>query len=319
MKKVLMLFFCTFILYGCGDGIDENTKIDPPKGSTIPKVSITEAELTGYRVDVKSTIINNGGSGIVEVGYLYNLSGREAPSLENPKSKKKVLYHIGSTEFAESFNLLPRYDYDICFYAKNGVGVAYSEIERVTSPYMDINLLLPGRYKVLTHTSYLNGVYPTYEVKIEEENGEYFIYGLMCTPLGLSSDKTKLKIEYLYSTEGNEFWNYTIRIPYQKSGLNVDFYEQTYPTALVNGSWIMNENSNDLDIEGYLYYYEREKEEVVIELKGGYGLVMCDPITHEIKLDNHFPPVELVLGKNTYPGDSDQYPRPDCKLVRIME
>lgn len=319
MKKVLMLFFCALILYGCGEDTVENSKIDPPKDATTATVSLTEAKLTGYRVDAKAAIQDDGGSGIIEVGYLYNLSGGEKPSLDNPKSKKKVLYHVGNTEFAVSFNLLPRYDYDICFYAKNGVGVAYSEVEKVTSSPKDIELLLPGRYKVVTHTSYLNGVYPTYEVKIEEENGEYFIKGLMCDPFGLSADKTKLKIEYLYSTEGNQFWNYTIRIPYQQSGLNVNFSGQSYPTLLVNGAWMLSEESNDFDIEGYLYYTESAKEEVIIDLYGGYGLVMCDPITHEIKLDNHFPPVELVLGKNTYPGDSENYPRPACQLVRIMD
>lgn len=307
MKKVLMLFFCSLILYGCGEDAKEPKPIVETQK---PEVEFSQLDLKNYEVIAKAKVLNNGGDGIKETGFCYNTKSEGIPSLENSKSHKVLVTYSPEQDLETLIKLHPETEYEIVFYAINEKGITYSDIKPIHTGVKDIDLLLPGIYRVTDNTSYFGGSVKDYNIEIVFEDGEYVMYGLMCEPLKAPFKSTRLLIE-LTKIEGNE-WKYEFTIPYQLSGLNVKFENVTYPTLVVNGGWLLSDNVSSFDIKGELIY----NESLEINLSTGYGLVMCDPITHEIKLDNHYPPVELVLGKNTYPGNSEQYPRPDCLLIR---
>lgn len=308
MKKVLMLFLCTILLYGCADDKEEIVQTKPTEKPAVGPLSV---QIEGYQASLSAKVISDGGSGIRETGFCYNFSEDGVPSLENVKSRKVILTYVPGGELSKVLKLHPEKEYQFVFYALNEKGTSYAEVITAKTPAKDIQLLLPGTYTVSKQVSYLSGDIKDYNVQIKNENGKYFIYGLLCEPLGASASLSKMELLVTEDKESTQ-WNYNLVIPYQQSGLQVNFQNSKYPTLLVNGAWLLNNEERSFDVQGTLTY----DEGVQINITTGYGLVMCDPLTHEIKLDKNYPPVELIIGPATYPGDSEEYPRPDCKLLR---
>ena len=310
MKKVLMLFLCSLLLYGCSDDKEDVVITEPTEK---PAVEFLTVQIDGYQTTLTAKITSDGGAGIQETGFCYNLSDDGEPSLENVKSEKRIVTYSPGKDYTKVLNLHPEKNYSVVFYAINRNGITYTEAKSFNMPEKDIDLLLPGTYLASKQVSYLSGNIKDYNVQIKNEDGKYFIYGLSCEPLGVSAALSKLELIVEKNNESAE-WSYTLTIPYQLTGLNVNFQNNKYPVLLVNGAWLFNDAEPSFDVKGSILY----SDAVEVNMTTGYGLVMCDPLTHEIKLDTNYPPVEVVLGPSSYPGDSDQYPRPDCKLIRVI-
>ncbi|MGL5318448.1 MAG: hypothetical protein ACRC9Q_07115 [Bacteroidales bacterium] len=299
-----MLFLCTLLLYGCAEDKEE---IVPSGPTEKPSVELLAVHIDGYQAILTGKVSKDGGAPIVETGFCYNLSVDGVPSLTNAKSKKVIVTYSPGGEFSKVLKLHPEQEYQFVFYAINSNGITYADVRTAQTAEKNIQMLLPGIYTVSKQFSYLSGNIKDYNVEIKNENGKFYIHGLLCAPLGAPSTMSKLELQV---TENNdsENWGYDITLPFQQSGLIVNFQDSKYPTLLVNGAWLLSETESSFDVKGSVTY----NEGVEINLSTGYGLVMCDPLTHEIKLDRNYPPVELVLGPSSYPGTSDEYPRPDC-------
>lgn len=134
--KVLIIFALLFSLYGCSSDEDEPQKSQLPTFKTSSN-SLFPSITSGEYVDgvwhniaaCSATILDNGGTPIIEYGFCWVKNTTDTPSLE--KGEKII---VGTDDFVGVYNaklLVELYkNYNVRAYAINSSGVSYDDMKR---------------------------------------------------------------------------------------------------------------------------------------------------------------------------------------------
>ena len=297
------------VLQACaGDSLEQYQK----EADSVPVLGAVDSELSGYTLRVTGAVINNGGGEILETGVCYNLAADGTPMHSNGKSK--VIPALGlDHSFKQEIMLMPEKEYTVCTYALNSKGVAYSEPVNIVTGKIDYTILLPGTYRATKQYAYhTQAEYDDYMVTISYENGQFLVHGLGCSPdLEWDASAVKLRLEANHVvTDTTDY--HQINIPMQMVGQLKD--EFVNPVLCLSSGWMINGDSTDpKDITGVI----TTEDEVVLWLETGYCFAYCDPITHEINVDEV--PIELIYGPGCFPDKTEEElaKLPKCKLVKV--
>lgn len=315
MTRYIQILLCLSLLI-VGSSCSEDTLDDFREKGTLATVITGEVNLDGYTVSVKGNVADNGGSNFLEVGFCYNEIADGEPAHHNEKTQI-VKGDDLNPEFTLKTFLLPEREYYVRTYVINGIGISYGESKHVTTGELDYNLLLPGRYVARRHINYFSWIgaqnyYEDYEVSIKLEDGKLILDSLGCAPLGWNASQVSLEMELNHIvTDTTDY--HQIVVPLQMTDVKVERENTIYPVLFFSSEWMLYGEATDLkDVTGKLLI----EDTVILDLESGFTFAACDPITHEIDVNN--PPLEIVVAPLCFEikNEEDLQKAPKCRLFK---
>jgi hypothetical protein len=125
-KQILYLFLISVLFYACGQ------KTTP---KTAPIITLSNIEEIGFdSAEITAKIDSNGGDSILYTGICWSKKPSPKDSID---LSKRVGWGLGTLGFTIE-NLEPGTTYFVRAYAKNSVGISYSEEKSFTTPNLEI-------------------------------------------------------------------------------------------------------------------------------------------------------------------------------------
>ncbi|MGL4412426.1 MAG: hypothetical protein ACRCZM_04030 [Bacteroidales bacterium] len=319
MRRSLIQYICLAILpilfVGCSDDSLDKHRVD----GIVPALIIHSVALEdGFTVVLEAELQSNGGSPLLDLGICFNEIEYGEPSLTNTSTRTIRHEVVSQGRFTIRQGLQPEKGFNIRLFALNSNGIAYSEIEVVTTPEMNLDQLLVGKFIVNGHQSYYfmeQGAYPSYEVEIKkgpEFMGvpNYTIEGMKVRPG--SSEKVFTAQFEVHTTETDEGVAYSAVFPMQLTGVSLNLEDVGLRNVMmINARWLADSEEFDTDM-----YCEIDLSRgLEIVFPKGYAFVLSDPFTDELG-DSMDDIVDLVLGTVTFPEDVNTQYRAECRISK---
>lgn len=272
----------------------------------------------GFTVVIDGELESDGGSPLLDLGICLNDVDSGEPSLTNESSTIIRQEVVSQGRFTIRHGLQPEKSLNIRLFALNSHGAGYSNVDIVTTPEMNLDQLMVGKFIVNGHQSYYfmdQGSYPSYEVEIKkgpEFMGipTYTIEGMKVRPG--SSEKIFTAQFEVHTTETDEGFTYSAVFPQQLTGVSLNLEDVGLRNVMmINGRWLADTEEFETDM--YCEIDLTSGFEIVFPK--GYAFVLSDPFTDELGGSSD-DIVDLVLGTVTFPEDVDTQFRAECRISK---
>ncbi|MGL5016080.1 MAG: hypothetical protein ACRC6V_17640 [Bacteroidales bacterium] len=319
MRRSLIQYICLAILpilfVGCSDDSLDKHRVD----GIVPTLIIHSVALEdGFTVVLDAELQSNGGYPLLDLGICFNEVEYGDPSLINTSTRTIRQDVVSEGRFTIRQGLQPEKSFNIRLFALNSNGIAYSNIEVVSTPEMNLDQLLVGKFIVNGHQSYYfmeQGAYPSYEVDIKKGPvfmgiPTYTIEGMKVRPG--SSEKLFTAQFEVYSNESEGGVIYSAVFPQQLTGVSLNLEDVGLRNVMmINGRWLAD--SDEFETDMYCEIDLTSGFDIVFPK--GYAFVLSDPFTDELGGSSD-DIVDLVLGTVTFPEDVDTQFRAECIISK---